>query len=218
MKPVLIVNPNGSRKTTQDMVGITSQYLPNVMGWTNRKGPKMIIDQEQLYEAANQISEVVFPDVSALIIAAFGDPGAKRLARRMDIPVIGIAAAAAREAALSRVSFAVVTTTPKLAPSIDKMMRAEGGDAYLGCYTTEDDPLVLASNSDKLDYALITSCETAKKAGAERVIVGGGPLGQAAIRISSQVKVPLIQPLVAACSEVSAIIGHQLPHVQDVGQ
>jgi Asp/Glu/hydantoin racemase len=218
MKPVLIVNPNGSQKTTQDMVGITSRYLPNVMGWTNRKGPKMIIDQEQLYEAANQISEVVFPDVSALIVAAFGDPGAKRLARRMDIPVIGIAAAAAREAALSRVSFAVVTTTPKLTSSIDKMMRAEGGDAYLGCYTTEDDPLVLASNSDKLDYALITSCETAKKAGAKRVIVGGGPLGQAAIRISSQVKVPLIQPLVAACSEVSAIIEHQLPHVQDVGQ
>ena len=216
MKPVLIVNPNGSQKTTQDMVGITSRYLPNVMGWTNRKGPKMIIDQEQLYEAANQISEVVFPDVSALIVAAFGDPGAKRLARRMDIPVIGIAAAAAREATLSRVSFAVVTTTPKLAPSIDQMMRAEGGDAYLGCYTTEDDPLVLASNSDKLDYALITSCETAKKAGAKRVIVGGGPLGQAAIRISSQVKVPLIQPLVAACSEVNALIEHQLPHVQDV--
>ena len=218
MKPVLIINPNGSKQTTQDMVGITSRYLPNVMGWTNRKGPKMIIDQEQLFEAANQITEAVFPDASALIVAAFGDPGAKRLARRMDVPVIGIAAAAAREASLSGVSFAVVTTTPKLAPSINKQMRAEGGYAYLGCYTTEDDPLVLASNSDALDYALITSCETAKRAGAKRVIIGGGPLSQAAIRISSQVKVPLIQPLVAACSEVSALIGHQLSHVQDVDQ
>ena len=218
MKPVLIINPNGSKQTTQDMVGITSRYLPNVMGWTNRKGPKMIVDQEQLFEAANQITEAVFPDASALIVAAFGDPGAKRLARRMDVPVIGIAAAAAREASLSGVSFAVVTTTPKLAPSINKQMRAEGGYAYLGCYTTEDDPLVLASNSDALDYALITSCETAKRAGAKRVIIGGGPLSQAAIRISSQVKVPLIQPLVAACSEVSALIGHQLSHVQDVDQ
>lgn len=216
MKPVLIINPNGSQKTTQDMVGITSRYLPNVMGWTNHKGPKMIVDRDQLYEAANQISEAVFPDASALIVAAFGDPGAKRLARSMDIPVIGIAAAAAREAALSGVSFAVVTSTPKLAPSIDKIMRAERGNTYLGCYTTEDDPLVLASNSDALDYALITSCEIANKAGAKRIIIGGGPLGQAAIRISSQVKVPLIQPLVAACSEVSALIEHQLPHVQGV--
>ena len=206
MKPVLIINPNGSQKTTQDMVGITSRYLPNVMGWTNHKGPKMIVDRDQLYEAANQISEAVFPDASALIVAAFGDPGAKILARSMDIPVIGIAAAAAREAALSGVPFAVVTSTPKLAPSIDKIMRAERDDTYLGCYTTEDDPLVLASNSDALDCALITSCEIAKKAGAGRVIIGGGPLGQAAVRISSQVKVPLIQPLVAACSEVSALI------------
>lgn len=218
MKPVLIINPNGSQKTTQDMVGITRRYLPNVMGWTNHKGPEMIVDQDQLYEAANQISEAVFPEASALIVAAFGDPGAKRLAGGMDIPVIGIAAAAAREAVLSGVSFAVVTTTPKLAPSIDEMMRAEGGDTYLGCHTTEEDPLVLASNSDALDYALITSCEIAKKAGAKRVIIGGGPLGQAATRISSQVKVPLIQPLVAACSEVSALIEHQLPHVQDVGR
>ena len=72
MKPVLIINPNGSQKTTQDMVGITSRYLPNVMGWTNHKGPKMIVDRDQLYEAANQISEAVFPDASALIVAAFG--------------------------------------------------------------------------------------------------------------------------------------------------
>ena len=216
MKPVLIINPNSSQKTTQDMVGITSRYLPNVMGWTNHKGPKMIVDRDQLYEAANQISKAVFPVASALIVAAFGDPGAKRLARSMDIPVIGIAAAAAREAALSGVSFAVVTSTPKLAPSIDKIMRAERNDTYLGCYITEDDPLVLASNSDALDYALITSCEIAKEAGAKRIIIGGGPLGQAAIRISSQVKVPLIQPLVAACSEVSALIEHQLPHVQGV--
>ena len=117
---------------------------------------------------------------------------------------------------MSGVPFAVVTSTPKLAPSIDKIMRAETGDTYLGCYTTEDDPLILASNSDALDYALITSCEKANKAGAKRIIIGGGPLGQAAIRISSQVKVPLIQPLVAACSEVSALIEHQLPHVQGV--
>ena len=107
MKPVLIINPNGSQKTTQDMVGITSRYLPNVMGWTNHKGPKMIVDRDQLYEAANQISEAVFPDASALIVAAFGDPGAKRLARSMDIPVIGIAAAAAREAAVRQGQFAL---------------------------------------------------------------------------------------------------------------
>ena len=90
MKPVLIINPNGSQKTTQDMVGITSRYLPNVVGWTNHKGPKMIVDRDQLYEAANQISAAVFPEASALIVAAFGDPGAKELALSMDLSLIHI--------------------------------------------------------------------------------------------------------------------------------
>ena len=216
MKPVLIINPNSSQQTTQDMVGITSEYLPKVIGWTNHNGPKMIVDQEQLNEAGNQITEAVFPDASALIVAAFGDPGAKSLARRMDVPVIGIGAAAAREASSDEASFAVVTTTPMLAPSINTLMQAEGGDTYLGCYTTEDDPLILASDSNALDHALITSCEIAREAGAERIIIGGGPLAEAAIRISSQVKVSLVQPLVAACREVSVFIQHSLPHVQDV--
>ncbi len=218
MKPVLIINPNGSQQTTQDMVGITSQYLPKVIGWTNNNGPKMIVDQEQLNAAADQITEAVFPEASALIVAAFGDPGAKSLARRMDVPVIGIGAAAAREASSGKASFAVVTTTPRLAPSINKLMQAEGGETYLGCYTTKDDPLFLASNSNALDHALMTSCEIARKAGAERVIIGGGPLAEAAVRISSHVKVSLIQPLVAASREVSVFTQHSLPHVQDVDQ
>ena len=102
MKPVLIINPNGSQKTTQDMVGITSRYLPNVMGWTNHKGPKMIVDRDQLNEAANQISEAVFPDASALIVAAFGDPGAKKLARSMDIPCLLYTSPSPRDVSRSR--------------------------------------------------------------------------------------------------------------------
>ena len=206
MKPVLIINPNSSQQTTRDMVGITSEYLPKVIGWTNHNGPKMIVDQEQLNEAGNQITEAVFPDASALIVAAFGDPGAKSLSRIMDIPVIGIGAAAAREASLGEASFAVVTTTPMLAPSINTLMQAEGGNTYLGCYTTDDDPLILASDSNALDHALITSCEIARKAGAERIIIGGGPLAEAAIRISSQVNVSLVQPLVAACNQITSDI------------
>ena len=71
MKPVLIINPNGSRNDTRH--GWHSKPIfANVMGWTNHKGPKLIVDRDQLYEAANQISEAVFPDASTLIVAAFG--------------------------------------------------------------------------------------------------------------------------------------------------
>ena len=124
------------------------------------------------------------------------------MCRRLEIPVIGIGAAAARAAALDNVSFAVVTTTPKLTSTINELMQKKGGDAYLGCYLTEGNPLLLASDPEALDKSLIKACEVAKCAGADRVIIGGGPLGAAAIRISTKVTVPLIQPLAVACSEV----------------
>ena len=48
---------------------------------------RMIVDQDQLYEAANQISDAVFPEASALIVAALVIL-VLRLAGSMDIPVI----------------------------------------------------------------------------------------------------------------------------------
>jgi len=202
MKPVLLINPNSSEKTTNSMTLIARRYLPDVLGWTNKKGPKMIVDANEFREAADKIARAKWPNVSAMIIAAFGDPGAERLCRKLDIPVIGIGAASARVAALDNVSFAVVTTTPKLTSIINPLMQKNGGNAYLGCYLTEGNPLFLASNPEALDESLIKACEVAKCAGADRVIIGGGPLGEAAIRISTKVTVPLIQPLAVACSEV----------------
>ena len=50
------------------------------------------------------------------------------------------------------------------------------------------------------------------------IIIGGGPLATAAIRIAAHVAVPLVQPLVAACHEVAAKTGHPAPHAQDASQ
>ena len=52
MKPVLLINPNSSEQTTQAMTVITRRYLPDVLGWTNTKGPSMIADVDELREAA----------------------------------------------------------------------------------------------------------------------------------------------------------------------
>ena len=53
-----------------------------------------------------------------MIVAAFGDPGADRLAMRLSHPVIGIGEAAIRAAGRNGRRFAIVTTTPRLEASI----------------------------------------------------------------------------------------------------
>ena len=197
MKPVLLINPNGSEAATEAMLRIAQRHLEQVVPWTNPEGPPMITDPGALSLAAEQIARADLPDASGVIVAAFGDPGAEALARRLECPVVGIGEAAALAAAKAG-SFAVATTTPDLREPNDALMRAHA-DGYLGAFITEDDPLALLRDQTALDAALTDACLRAREAGAERVIIGGGPLAEAAQRISQRVSVPLIQPLPEAC-------------------
>ena len=195
MAPVLLINPNSSETTTGTMLGIARRYLPDVIGWTNAQAPAMITDPLALTAADVQVGNARLPEASAVIVAAFGDPGCAALARRLNVPVVGIGAAA-RDAARG-VRFAVATTTPELEVPIDRLMSVAPG--YLGCFFTEGDPQVLAGEAAALDAALIQAATRAAQAGVQRVIIGGGPLAEAAARISDACPVPLIQPLREAC-------------------
>lgn len=211
MKPVLLINPNSSVQTTAAMLAIARRHLPHVEGWTNAKAPGMITDLAPLSAAGDQIAAASLPGARGIIIAAFGDPGAEKLAAKSDVPVVGIGAAAARQAGQGGGTFAVVTTTPMLAPAIDALMNAHGKN-YLGCFLTDGAPEALLADPDRLDASLIAECIRACDAGAARVIIGGGPLAAAAERIAQAVAVPLVQPLVAACNEIAAATAeHPVP-------
>ncbi|MGY3439749.1 MULTISPECIES: aspartate/glutamate racemase family protein [unclassified Marinovum] len=199
----LLMNPNANARTTEAMLRIARQLLPDVTGWTAPAGPQMLIDEPALMAAGRLVAEAALPKVSGVIVSAFGDPGRTALAARLSCPVIGIGAAAARATAGRR--FAVATTTPGLAGAIDALM-APFGD-YLGCYLTPGDPRPLMAETARLDAALAAATARAAKDGAEVVIIGGGPLGAAADRLADTSPVPLISPIRAACVEMRYSLG-----------
>lgn len=204
MKFVLI-NPNSNQNTTQEMCEIAMPYLGETpFGWTATGGPTMITTPAALYAAAQQVAQADLPrDTRAVIVAAFGDPGAHALARRLPCPVVGIGAAAARAAAADGAPFAVATTTPMLSQSITAAMTRHAlKGRYIGTFISDADPQSLMSNEAALDTALLEQVRNAAAQGAKRVIVGGGPLGRAATRLSATSPVPLINPIVAACAEL----------------
>ena len=208
MPPVLLINPNGSHAATEAMCAIARRHLSYVTGWTNPDGPQMILSAEGLASAGAQITRAVLPKARAVVVAAFGDPGADVLAARLPCPVFGIGAAAARAAAAGGAHFAVATTTPDLRPAIDALMAAEGrAPLYRGCFFTQGDPLALFDDPSGLDAALATACEEAVRAGASRVIIGGGPLAEAAARIAGCVKADLVQPVPEAARAVLRALG-----------
>ncbi len=192
---ILVVNPNSNAATTAQICAIAAPFLPDLQGWTAPRGPSVIQTPGQLAQAADQVALLEPPPgCRGVIVAAFGDPGADRLAARLSCPVIGIGAAAAR-AARGR-PFAVATTTPDLRDGIDALMRAHAGDApYLGCFLTPGPALAVMSDPGRLDPALLAATHDAARAGAQAVIIGGGPLAQAAERIAARSPVPLIRPI-----------------------
>lgn len=206
MGPVLLINPNGSEATTAAMVAIAEETLGSVQGWTNRGAPRMLTTPDALEASGLDVAGLDIAGLAVegafagVIVAAFGDPGLAALAGRVRCPVVGIGGASARAAAEGGARFAVATTTPLLGPSIDALMAREGGAGrYIGAFMTEGDPQDLVQDIGALDAALIGACREAAEAGAERIIIGGGPLAAAAQRIAAHVPVPLIQPLPEAC-------------------
>ncbi|WP_349538782.1 aspartate/glutamate racemase family protein [Sagittula sp. NFXS13] len=199
MARILLMNPNSNAATTAAMVRIARTILPDVQGWTAPSGPPMIVDAAALDAAAELVAGADLPAVRGVIVSAFGDPGQGALARRLSCPVVGIGGAAA-VAAAAHGAFAVATTTPGLRGRIDALMSAQEG--YLGCFLTEGDPLDLMADPERLDAALRVAAERSVAAGAEAVIIGGGPLGEAAERLSAQVCVPLISPIRAAAQRL----------------
>ena len=129
MAHVLLMNPNHNPATTMAMCQIAAVGLgPPPTPWTAPSGPDLITDPAALADAADLIASAALPLwPDGIIVSAFGDPGAARLAQRAPCPVIGIGAAAARQAAQAGQPFAVATTTPALAAPIDVLMTAHAG-------------------------------------------------------------------------------------------
>ncbi|PUB17441.1 aspartate/glutamate racemase family protein [Yoonia sediminilitoris] len=203
---VLLMNPNSNAATTQAMVTIAAHVLPSLASWTAPAGPSLISTMDDLNAAATLVATARIPnDIDGVIVSAFGDPGRKALAERLEIPVVGIGEAAAIAAAKGGRRYAVVTHTPGLVTSIDALMRASAPQsAYLGTFLADADPLAVSADKARLDAALLAATHRAYAAGAQAVIIGGGPLAEAAERLRLQAPCDLIMPIPEAARRILA--------------
>jgi len=206
LKQALLINPNSSRETTVMMVEIARANSPNdlrVIGATAKHAPPMIVTLEQLTGAAAEVVEIGSREaskVSGIVIGGFGDPGLQALRNEVSIPVVGLSEASMLEAAAGGRRFGVATVTPDLAASIEGHVRdLDLLHLYTGIRLTQGNPLALAADPTRLEESLgkaVAECFEIDHADA--VIIGGGPLGQAAIALARLFARPIIAPIPAA--------------------
>jgi Asp/Glu/hydantoin racemase len=215
MNPILLINPNSSSATTAMMVTIARGCAPagsTVTGVTATRSPPMIVSAEALEASADEVLEIGVrnaADYSGIIIGAFGDPGLALMRQRCSIPVVGICEAAMIQAAAGGRRFGVATTTPELAAAIarraDQLRLAH---LYTGIRLTTGDPLALTADPPLLQRRLgeaVALC--IERDGAQAVIIGGGPLGNAAIALTQKFRQEIIAPIPAAVSRLVGMIG-----------
>lgn len=212
-RPVLaMINPNTDTAVTAVMARLVAETIGDslkVEGRTVPIGPPLITNEEDLARAAHEVvregEAAAAAGAMAILVAAFGDPGVEALARRIAVPVVGIAQAAIAEAATDRRRFSIVTTTPMLERSIAATVHRHGHSALLASVRiTPGDADATMADPVKLARALLAACRLAViEDGAEAVVIGGGPLALAARAIAGDVGVPLIEPVPAGARLVA---------------
>ncbi|MFE1902234.1 aspartate/glutamate racemase family protein [Streptomyces gardneri] len=212
----MLINPNTSTATTAMMTAIArrtlGQALP-VRGVTVTRGPLMLTDPDALRAAAPEVLAAGLRasaegDCAALLVGAFGDPGLDALRAATGLPVAGIGEAALLEAAADGRPFGVATTTPLLADAIAERVATLGLAArYTGIRLTAGAPERLSADPvlllDRLERA-VRAC--AERDGARAVVIGGGPLGEAAEELRARCAVEVVAPIPAACRALTRLL------------
>ena len=215
MKRIALVNPNTSAVLTTLMVEIARECAPGnlqIEGLTAPFGAPLITCDAELAKAADAVHALA-PELArradAVIVSAFGDPGADELARSLRRPVVGIAEAGMRAAAANGRRFAVVTHTGRLVRRMAWRAEELGlGTQCVGVLATEGDPAALMAAPARLESGLMALAKRAvAELGAEAIVIGGGPLGRAAIALRDKVGVPVIEPIPEAVLHVAGVLG-----------
>ncbi|MFD3812024.1 aspartate/glutamate racemase family protein [Rhodococcus sp. NPDC058639] len=205
---ILVVNPNTNDATTEMLVEVATDSLAdvetNAIGITARAGPRMITDASALTSAATHTVDAAMEGIDlhdpvAIIVGAFGDPGVSELRSLTDIPVVGIGEAAVLAAGKGGRRFAIATTTGQLVGNLYSLVtRVDPSADFAGVMLTSTGPLALACAPEESVTQLAAAVDEAAQAGAEAVIIGGGPLSAAARALPARSDVVIIEPVPSA--------------------
>ncbi len=211
---ILLINPNSLDATTAMMVAIATSVATggfDIVGATATRAPQMIVTPDALETAGPEVEEIARAHqrtCDGIIVAAFGDPGLAGIKAALKLPAVGIGESSMLEAAENGRRFGVATTTPLLKSRIDALPEALGlRSRYTGTRFAEGDPQELMRDPARLRAALAGAVEACiAQDGAEAVIIGGGPLGDAARELQPMFAAPVIAPIPSAVARIIRLI------------
>jgi allantoin racemase len=216
MPTALVINPN----TTADMTEKIRQRAAPVFPppWELRVvqppgGAESIESWFESYLSAVAMLPVLkeYPDVDGIVLACFGDPGLFAFREIVHVPVVGIAEASYLTACLVGLKFGVIVGSAKDAACLEEYLWSLGLQARCAGFEWID-MAVLEMAADRKDTLarLAEAAHALKTKGAESSILGCANLGDFREDLERESRMPVIDPVEAACWQLRALVEMRL--------
>ena len=214
---LLVINPNITESVTQ-LIGAEARRAASPgTDLTLLTAPFGVAYIETRFEAmigayaVAQLAGEHLPGHDAIIVAAFGDPGAAALREAVDVPVVGMTEAALASASLLGGRFSIIAISRRIAAWYREMVAHYGAMDRLASLRFLDTPLRdIAGVQEDHERRLKDLCEAAvKEDGADVLILAGAPLAGLARRIAGQIPVPVVDGVSSAVKHAETLVSLQ---------
>jgi allantoin racemase len=216
MARIRVINPNTARAMTET-IGRCARAVAapstEITAVNPAMGPESI---ESHYDTALAVPGVL-AEVAAgeragaegYVIACFGDPGVEAARELAAGPVVGIAEAAMRTAALLGRNFSVVTTLSRTTGRTWDLAHRYGcGTVCRGVHACDVPVLELEDPGSGARTAVAEGCAAALDAdGSDVVVLGCAGMADFCAEISAGLGVPVVDGVAAATKLVESLIG-----------
>ena len=203
--PILVINPNSSRRVTEGLALALRPYaLPDGPAFECLdipESPATIASEDDVARCGLRLAELAQgrPDASAVVIACFSDPGLDLARSLLPIPVIGIQQAGILTAMARADRFGIIALSPT---SVERHMRRMRGMGVLDRLAAEE-PLSGVSAEDaghsEAVYAeTLAAGHRLVAQGAGAIILGCAGFAPRRAALEAALKVPVIDPVQAA--------------------
>lgn len=211
---ILLLNPNTSIAVTDRMLAVAQDVASSsteIIPLTAPRGvPYIATRAEALIGGAIALEMLAehLPDVDAVILAAFGDPGLGAMRELAAVPVIGLAEAAMLTSCMLGRRFSIVSFARALGPWYEECVDYHGLRGRLAAIRLAEAPFTSITDvqNEMMDLIVEMANRTAVDDEADVVILAGAPLAGLAERIADRVSVPLVDGVAAATRQAETLV------------
>lgn len=211
---ITVINPNTTAAMTESITqaaSLVAEPETDIDAVTARIGPVSI---ESHYDEAlasvgviDAIRRAEKAGSDGYVIACFGDPGLDAARELTTAPVLGIAQAAFHAASFAGRSFGIVTTLSRTLGRAQDLVNAYGFSKFCVSYAACEIPVLALESDPEGCYRKLEaeSKHVLADSGADSIVLGCAGMAPMCERLSSSLKVPVIDGVQAAVAMSQAL-------------